>query len=218
MKYTILILLYYLPIICCAQYNGRKYHDFDKVKQVAYVHNFIEHLGAFGNTGSCKPESNCIVDNVLYLYNKCSEEVFYTIDIPVLYKGNFEIVVEAKVRSGSDYGLLRDGFISWAVDKETNTNNTFTFTGDLNYSFHTHFGNVDTCYGVRKNYKKKHIYWYNMFARYTIRKYEDKYYFFINGGLIGTAPYVELSGKLFEVGALYDAYTSFKSITVCYLP
>lgn len=215
MKYLPVIILLHLYLPAEGQYNPRRYHAFDNVKTTAYYNDFTEATNVPLNISN-KCAGGSINNGVLYLLNNCNEAIYTTMDIPALYKGNFEIVVVAKVFCGETYDRLRDGYISWAVEGSSYTYNTLAFTNDKYYGFHSRNGNTGECHN--RLYKRRDIYYYNQFARYTIRKYADKYYFFINGRLIGMAPYLETEGKFFELGAASKAYTQYKLLAVYYLP
>lgn len=215
MKYLATLIMAWVTLPAAGQYNPRRYHEFDGVKTLAYANDTSRHATVKLNiSDSCA--KGYIIGGVVHLLNSCKEPIYTTADLPVLFRGNFEIVVVAKIVCGETFEQLRDGFISWAVDSVSNTYNTFVFTNDKYYAFHSRNGATGATY--HKNYSKRDIYYYSEFARYTIRKYNDKYYFFINGRLIGTAPYMEADGTLFELGASPKAYAQFKSVAVFYLP
>jgi hypothetical protein len=217
MRFLRLVILLCICLPARGQYNPRKYHAFDDVKKLAYQDNFnTKRLLPLNVTTGSICATGHVQDGVLQLLNNCREPIYTSMDLPVLYKGNFEIVAEVKIFCGETKEMLRDGFISWAVDSLLNTYNTFSFTSDKYYSFRSSDGES----GVKRNkqYTIRDVYYYNTFARYTIRKYMDKYYFFINGRLIGTAPYIYTGGKLLELGAAPKAYTLYKLLAVYYLP
>lgn len=211
----LVLLLLYIPAI--GQYNPRKYHAFDEVKKLVYRSDFKQNrriqLTDTTHKGCAVSE---IQDNKLMLLNNCSEAVYTNLDLPVLYDGNFEIVAEVRIYCGETTDMLRDGFISWAVQGNSYTYNTFAFTSDEFYGFHSRNGKTGRC--ENKLYRIRHSYFYDTYARYTLRKYGDKYYFFINGRLIGTAPYMKTDGKLLELGAASKAHTLYKLLDVYYLP
>lgn len=215
MKFLQFLILWSIYLPAQGQYNPRQYHAFDEVKKLAFRKDLSEALTIpLSTTDSCA--SGVINNGVLYLLNNCNETVYTAMDLPVLYKGNFEIVAEVKIYCGETRDLLRDGFISWAVDGKSYTYNTFAFTNDKFYGFHSRNGKTGECRS--KLYKIRDVYSYNRFARYTIRRYGDKYYFFINGRLIGTAAYLETDGQLLELGAAPKGYTLYKMLAVYYLP
>jgi hypothetical protein len=216
MKYlTVILLFVHLPSM--GQYNPRKYHAFDDVKELAYHCDFDSGrlLPLNVPTGS-KCAIGIIQDGTLQLLNNCTEPIYTSIDLPVLYEGNFEIVAVVRIFCGETKDKLRDGYISWAVQGNSLTYNTFAFTNDQYYGFHSREGNSGT--HVDKLYRIRDVFFYDSFARYTIRKYANKYYFFINGRLIGTAPYLKTDGKLLEFGAAPKAYTIYKTLAIYYLP
>ena len=215
MRYLATFMMLYICFPAQGQYNPRKYHDFDDVKTMAYNKDLNQYTTIELNTRDDCAKGN-IIGGILHIRNDCDEAIYTTMDMPVLYKGNFEIVVVVKIFCGETHDLLRDGYISWAVEGSSYTYNTFAFTNDKYYGFHSRNGKTGVC--SNKLYSKRDVYYYNDFARYTIRKYGDKYYFFINGRLIGTAPYLETDGKLFELGASAKAYTEYKYIAMYYLP
>ncbi len=172
-------------------------------------------------------DNNCIVKvdsidktaGVLHCSNNCERGKGRTAKIDVDYNRNFEIILVAKVVFNIDDFQYSEGYLNWNINDSSGQYNAFFFTGFYN-SFHNHLGldtTADECIGTRKRLKKTKSL-FNEFVRYTIRKYDDKYYIFVNGVLKGTFPYINFNGTNIALGARARSVVEFDHVSVYYLP
>jgi hypothetical protein len=98
--------------------------------------------------------------------------------------------------------------------------NKFYFTGDKFQRFHIHTAmNTSKNQCIADNKYIKDPYFYSeKFKKFTIRKYKNKYYVFINGTYKGSIPYTPFNGRDIIIGARGQTNVQFDHLSVWYLP
>lgn len=221
--------------LCCtsclvlnAQSNPKNYFDFKDTKKLVFADDFDtdrEEWHILENDRSdtiykCDEKVDSIdkISGVLHCSNSCKRGDGRIAKIDIDYNKNFEIILVAKVVFNENDIQYSEGYLNWNINDSSNQYNAFFFTGFYN-SFHDHYGfdtTADECIGARKHLKKsKNI--FNEFARYTIRKYDDKYFVFVNGVLKGTFPFIKFNGSNIALGARANSKVEFDHVSIYYL-
>jgi hypothetical protein len=227
MRYIAILTLLFVVQVATAKFNPADYFAFDKTKQLIYEIKFRagkqdEELFRYNKNCEMSIDSIDIDSGVYYLYNNCNASMGKRYRAAIDTRKNYEIVVRAKMRYYEKRYYLRYGFIMWNFTGSQQYN-IFSFSGDKRYFFHTHLDTAtkaDLCLGGERIRVKR--YYYNKFVRYTIRRYDDKYYFYMNGILIhtGVSMYdkVPVNTSDIAIGAYGNAHVEFKDVSVYYLP
>ncbi len=231
MKYIFILTLYFLGCTTAnAQYHPKDYFEFKDKKELVFFDDFNSdktewHMlpeDSDDTTNVCTINTDGINygNGIYYVYNNCKEEVGIEAAIEVDYTRNFEIILVAKVLyDDNDDTSVHNGYLEWNSNEQTGKFNILFFSGFFN-EFHTHLSFDSTknnCEGLRKRLKPARN-TYNQFVRYTIRKYGDKYYVFVNGMLKGVFPYTKLNGSNIALGARMDSKVEFDHLSIYYLP
>lgn len=221
---TFLLSIILTPLVCTAQ-NPRDYQAFSNTKQLIVSDNFAVapdswdcSMSKYGiSCDSCISSYYNLQDSSFVIQSKCDSDFLYYKDFDLNYSRNFEIVLIAKVGSDTDR-YIRNGFLCWSWDNKEAVHNMFSFSGYRRYLFHTHNLTNGLKINTHKHYKDRKTYSYTHYVRYTIRKYDDKFYFFVNGWFIGKGKVRELPGIYLGVGVRKQATASYKHISIYYLP
>ena len=114
---------------------------------------------------------------------------------------------------------INGGIIYWGrIEGTLNGYNIYFYPNGRTFIFHSDINFKDsTNTKARKTITAKDPYNDDNFNRYTIRKYEDKYYVFINGLFYKKLNAVPLTGKVIGLGSSYNATTIFDDISISIL-
>lgn len=232
MKYIILLFTCISQLGVSAQYTPKNYLEFDGKKELVFEDNFDTDKPEWhmipeepnDTTDKCilNTDSLDYKNGIVYVYNNCDKEVGNDAKIDIDYNRNFEIVLVAKLLyEEKKLDNIQQGCLAWNINDKSGQYNKLFFTGFYNV-FHNHLG-LDTlsnkCIGTFKALKRnKYGKVYNEYVRYTIRKYDDKYYVFVNGILRGTFPFVKHDGTNIGYGARANSKAEFDFLGVYYLP
>lgn len=230
MKIALFALCLMGSLVTHAQSNPKDYFSFKDSKKLIFADDFdsmkdgwelyADNEDETGNECVINKDSVGYTNGIFHIYNHCREDIVMERVIDMDWKGNYEIIVVAKayVDEGND-STLGQGLIKWNEEVINTKFSAFFFSGYFN-EFHTHSGYDSLkgrCIGLRKHIKFARN-TYQEFVRYTIRKYNDKYYIFVNGLLRGTYPCVNFNGNSLSIGARRYARIEFDHISVYSLP
>lgn len=224
------VVLFALCCISCqvtnAQSNPKNYFDFKDSKKLVFADDFdwMKPGWQLYADNEDETESECVInkdsvncrDGILHVYNHCNEDILLDRVVDMDWNSNYEIVVVAKlhVDEGNDSSISQ-GSLKWNNEVINVKFDVLFFSGYFN-EFHTHSGfdlAKNNCIGLRKRLKFARN-TYNEFVRYTIRKYDDKYYIFVNGLLRGTFPCANFDGTYLSIGARKHSRVEFDHISV----
>lgn len=228
-KYSLSFLCWTICIITYAQDNPKDYNAFKGKKEVVFYDNFDDDRNkwfeeSYSPASSKLDKDSCeyyIKDGVLFQHYTAEEdrqfsacEILKNID----YNRNFELSFNAKI-SGHPK-RLNTGIIYWGREQGTLNGYNMYFGQDKSiFIFYSDTQLKDSVHNkASKRMHAKNIYYYNSFNMYTIRKYEDMYYVFINGAYYRKLIALPLTGKVIGLGSSFNATTVFDNISISYLP
>src|SRR5690606_3929027 len=102
MKYLATLIMAWVTLPAAGQYNPRRYHEFDGVKTLAYANDTSRHTTVKLNISDSRAKGY-IIGGITHLLNGCKEPIYTSTDLPVLFRGNFEIVVVVKIVCGETF-------------------------------------------------------------------------------------------------------------------
>lgn len=142
----------------------------------------------------------------------------YEITTDIDYNRNFDITIRAKVsKQNDDPGT---GILYWG--REINTVNGYNLYIQQDGIFVLFYSNIKHKNFIEaRTFKKKEInctYHKDDFNKYTIRKYLDRYYVFVNDVYQCRKKAVTINGTILGLGGAFNTDTQFDYITVTYLP
>lgn len=224
MKIALFTLCLIGSLVTHAQSNPKDYFSFKDSKKLVFADDFDSMKAGWELYADSEDENECVINKdsvgyrngVFHIYNHCSEDIVMERVVDMNWSGNYEIVIVAKsyVDENNDTSISQ-GILQWNDDSIVSKFDVFFFSGYFN-EFHTHLGSgaaKGQCIGLRKHLKFARN-TYDKFVRYTVRKYKDKYYVFINGLLRGTYPYINDNGPYLLIGARGNARIEFDHISV----
>lgn len=219
------LIVCYLP--AAGQYNPKEYKIFDDLKTRVFHDDFDDNKNnwftCYDSTGAeIRHGKKYIKDGVLYINAVCDIDISYAtcpVATGVDFSRNFEIVFNAKMQrnkggrykhySAIEWGRKRNGFDGYSI-LFNNWGN-----GIILYFSKQFDGGVHP--DINKNIYSE-VFNKDGFNRYTIRKFGDRYYFFVNGILEKQWQNVPLHGDLVSLSGMPDYLCEFQFISIFYLP
>lgn len=158
-----------------------------------------------------------ITGGIYHFHNNSNIRQEFCIDISIDFSRNFEIEFKAKVNGERHDNLF--GHVHWGRDSGfifgERSGYMLDFNnyqkGTMSHAISENKAKIQNVY-VPSNFDKRG------FNKYIIRKYEDKYYLFINEDRVGRYKYIPIVGGKLCLGASPGALVEFEYITLKYLP
>ncbi|MBW7914799.1 MAG: hypothetical protein H3C54_14110 [Taibaiella sp.] len=216
-----------------AQPNPKNYFDFKDRKQLVFTDDFDNDNN---NWLICEPKGceiipdddtmpkgdSCYIDGGLMRFSvqpkeKIGRVYVNEISIDMNFNRNFEIEFRAHIYGDNDnYNF---GTIYWGRPcNSINGNNVYfghkglrIFYSNLQFDDSLH-PDADESLTIPRSHQK------NTYNTYVIRKYDNKYYVFINNEFIGKCPYIPLTGNIIGLGKSTNNSGEFDYIKIYYLP
>lgn len=221
MKHLLLLLSCFSAITALAQ-NPKDYFAFpQEQKELVFIDEFDSDDSSWGAEDGVPSEDkdSCIIKDGYFYHNLVDTDNNRNLALPhntdIDFTRNFEIIVRIKVvqKEKKDYGI-----VFWGRDG-------LDLIGHFLFIDHTGAATIYYCNQKSKEqpcgYKQKWIYPYtkkNDFNIYTIRKYKDDYYIFVNGVYKKKSGYVPLTGKHIGLGSNENAEVFVDFLKIYYLP
>lgn len=222
MKNIILFLAYLISNTCCAQVDPKIYYIFsESSKQVVFHDEFDNNKNGWmeENEPPCTDSYAYKIENgILYFHD--NREGFHelSVDLDIDYSRNFEITFKLKVNGAKKDELY--AHVHWGRDSAT------LFGVEYGQMLYLHnysgYGQMGYAY-TRDEHEAKNIYLPTTFYRggfnvYTVRKYNNWYYLFINAERIMRFKYLPLKVKKIALGGNTNAIVEYDYIKIAYLP
>lgn len=221
------ILIFIVPLLMStsnllAQDPKLLYIFAESEKELVFQDNFDDDRNKWIEDENDSPDESDTIDvkiagGVYYFHNNCKTRQEFCTDVSIDFRRNFEIEFKAKVNGERHDNLF--GHVHWGRDSGfifgERSGYMLDFNnyqkGTMSYAMSENKGKVQTVY-VPSNFAK------GGYNKYIIRKYEDKYYLYINGYRVGRYKYMTISGGKLCLGAGAGAIVEVDYIALKYLP
>lgn len=233
MKTTLYILCFIGYLSANAQPEPKNYYEFKDRKQLVFADDFDDDKNKWL---VCEPKGcevipdddtmpkgdSCYIDSGLMRFSvqpkdKIGRVYINEISTGIDFNRNFEIVFSARIYGDNDnYNF---GTIYWG--RPCNSINGFNayfgpkrlriFYSNLQFDDSLH-PDVDKSLPIARHQRNE------TFNTYVIRKYDSKYYVFVNNEYIGKCPFIPLTGNIIGLGKSTNYSGEFDYIKIYYLP
>ena len=233
MKITLYILCFIGYLCANAQPEPKNYYEFKDRKQLVFADDFDDDKN---NWLVCEPKGcevipdddtmpkgdSCYINNGLFSFDiqpkeKTGKGYVYEISTDIDFNKNFEIEFKAYIKGPKDNFNI--GILHWGRPcNSVNGNNVYfsrkrfrIFYSNLQFGDSLH-PDVDKSLFTPRTHQK------NTYNTYVIRKYDNKYYIFVNNEYIGKCPFIPLTGNIIGLGKSTNNSGEFDYIKIYYLP
>ncbi len=218
-----LYLFYLLPISFFWQQEPRNFHAFDENKQLVFIDEFDKgnvnkwHEGEKGKL--IKEDAYANFDSGRFFFRGYKNGFnAYPCVVQFDYKKNYEIEIKAKIttRKPEKHG----GIIFWGrEDYNLLTGNYLYFYANTKVSVSSVKENVKNgALTIRESYQSSKDSVAIDYNVYTIRRFSDSFYVFVNGVFMTSINHFDLEGGKIGLGGNTGARVSYDYIKMSYLP